>query len=114
MVMGTTLMSPLHLRRILRRSHRRVLVLLALLSVTGAFVVHHDMPMDMHGMSAGVACVAILAVGAVVAIGAAVTLLPRPWSLPTDLMSRHDRTVAPRSVPTRAGPLHLRLLVIRR
>lgn len=115
MAAPTAILSSLSIRRALRRSHRRVLLLLALTGVTAILVAHHDVPMDMHDMSAGAVCVAILAVSAGIAVAAVAVLAPRSWIRPVDARPRRNRAVAPRSVPTRAGPLlHLQLLVIRR
>jgi 4-amino-4-deoxy-L-arabinose transferase-like glycosyltransferase len=69
-------MTPPRLGRALRRSHRRLLVLLATLTIVTALAVHHDVPMDMPDMSSGAVCLAILAVGATVALGAAMVVRP--------------------------------------
>jgi hypothetical protein len=69
-------MTPPRLGRALRRSHRRLLVLLATLTIVTAFAVHHDVPMDLHDMSSGAVCLAMLAVGATVALGAAMVVRP--------------------------------------
>ena len=107
-------MSPLRVRRRLRRSHRRLFMILALLGVTGAFVLHHDVPMDMHDMPMGAVCVAVLAIGATAAIGIALVTRPGPWRTSAAWAPTTSRPAEPRGVPARAGPLHLQLLVIRR
>jgi hypothetical protein len=113
MAAPSAILSPLSIRRTLRRSQRRALLLIALTGVTAVLVAHHDIPMDMHAMSAGAVCVAILAVGTGLAMATAVAAAPRFWARAVDAVAR-SRAVSPRTVPTRAGPLHLQLLVIRR
>ena len=105
-------MSSLAVRAYVRRPMRRLAIVLAVLVVGGAVVAHHAMP-DMSGMAAGAACLFVLGVTAVVTAAAAAVgpARPRPASM---LPLPVARVPAPRSVPARAGPLYLALLVLRR
>ena len=108
-------MSLVRCRQLLRRPRARIVVVLALLTLAGAVAAHHDLPVDMHGMAAATACLAVLAVGVVAAVTRSVTVqrLPRPQRR---LHVADDRR-APRQ-PTagaRAGPtMYLQLAVLRR
>lgn len=106
-------MSPLALRRLLRTSQRRLGLAFAIAALAGAVLAHHGMPMDMH-MAPATTCVAVLVLGFAVLRAVAVRVA-RP--LPRVSFGRWGRAVgfpAPKTVPARAGPLYLRLGVIRR
>lgn len=108
-------MSPLRLRMSLRRSRRRLVVVLALLALGGAVAVHHAMP-DMHSMPGHTICLAVLAGAALLAVGISAARDGRPV-LPRPLLRLALRSLvipAPRTVPARAGPIYLRLGVLRR
>lgn len=107
-------MSPMSLREALRSSRRRLAVVVVLLGLAGAVSVHHGMPMDMHGMSGDTVCLALLAGGVLLVTGIALASPPGPRPRAVGLST----PVAPsgtwcRSVPARAGPLYLRLAVLR-
>ena len=109
-------MSAIQIRRTLARRRRRITVLMVFVTLAGALALHHAAPSaDMHGMSEAAACLAVLAVGvavAVVAAGACPVTLPRAplrASLRAAVVAR-----VPRARPPRAGPLFLRLRVVRR
>lgn len=108
-------MSALRIRSFLGHSRRRLSVVLVLLVLGGAVAVHHGMP-EMHSMPAGAVCLAVL--GGAGLLTAAVSLVhecrispPRP---PTRLAPSSLIPTAPKAVAARAGPLYLRLGVIRR
>lgn len=113
--------SAIRIRRLLRRRSRRLATAAALTVLLGAVTGHHlapgtDMPgMDMHGVDAAAVCLAILAVATA---GAAAVAAVLPVALPRPLASIAPRAVVrarrPLSVPARAGPRYLQLLVIRR
>ncbi len=106
-------MSPLSLRRGLRRSRRRLAVLLVLLGLAGAVAVHHGMPMDMH-MPGPAMCLAVLGGALVLFAGVALTsAFPRPPSATNLATPRALVVLSPRCAPARAGPLYLRLAVLR-
>jgi peptidoglycan/LPS O-acetylase OafA/YrhL len=107
-------MSPIALRGSLRSSRRRLAVVLVLLGLAGAVAVHHGMPMDMHAMPGHTVCLALLAGAALIVAGAAraAARVPRPR------VAELQTPVRPlgawcRSVPARAGPLYIRLVVLR-
>jgi hypothetical protein len=105
--------SAIHLRQLLRRKRRRLGLVLALVAVTGLVALHHGAPMDMHAMPAAAVCLAVLGIGVAVAAASALGFrtrlaLPADWLIPASWPTR------PRSVPARAGPLYLRLAVLRR
>jgi len=107
--------SALHIRSFLRHSRSRLPVVLVFLVLGGAVAVHHGMP-EMHSMPAGGICLAVLS-GAVL-LAAAVSVMrqcrvspPRP---PTRLALSSLIPAAPQAVAARAGPLYLRLGVLRR
>jgi hypothetical protein len=105
--------SAIHLRQLLRRKRRRLGLVLALVAVTGLVALHHGAPMDMHAMPAAAVCLAVLGVGVAVAAAAASGFRarlapPADWPIPASWPT------GPRSVPARAGPLYLRLAVLRR
>ena len=108
-------MSMVQIRQQLRRPRARVAVVLSLLTLAGAVAAHHDLPMDMHGMAAATACLAVLAVGVVAAVTRSVTVTPLPR--PERRLDVASDRPAPRQ-PTpgaRAGPgLYLQLAVLRR
>jgi hypothetical protein len=103
------------LRRAMCGSRRRVAVALALLSLAGAVAVHHAAPSDMSSMAGHGICLAMLAGALVGAAAAGVkrfrTAVPAPAVL--RLAAVTLVVLAPRSAPARAGPLYLRLRVLR-
>lgn len=109
-------MSTMALRRAMARPRRRLAVALVLVAVATAVAVHHAPQTGMAPMPGHSVCLAILALGAGLAAATrlarvAVLALPRPLlriPVPTLVV------LAPRSVPARAGPLYLRLCVLRR
>jgi hypothetical protein len=105
--------SLIRARRLLRRSRRRIALAVVVVSATGLVALHHGMPVDMHEMPAAAMCLAVLGAGAAVANTVAAAFAPRP-ALPVDWLLPVARPSEPRSVPARAGPLHLRLSVLRR
>lgn len=111
-------MSPLALRRLLRSSRGRLALLITFLALCGAIAAHHGMPMDMHGMPGGAVCLAVLGLGAIVAVAATIIRRARrPWRAPWLLRGWRLaalRIPAPRTIPARAGPLYLRFSVLRR
>lgn len=102
------------LRGAMRSSRHRLAVVLVLLGLGGAVAVHHGMPMDMHAMPGHTVCLALLAgavlFGAGVAFAAARTARPRAAESSTPITPSGTWC---RSVPARAGPLYLRLAVLR-
>jgi len=107
-------MSPMALREALRCSRRQLAIILVLLGLISAVSVHHGMPTDMHAMPGHAVCLALLVGAALLVAGAAVTSPRGPRSRPVDPQT----PVTPsgtwcRSVPARAGPLYLRLAVLR-
>ena len=108
-------MSIISAHRLLRSARRRVVLAVALLVVGGALVAHHGMPTDMHIMPAATMCLAVI--GTTVAAARIALLvdlgqLRRPRAV---LWVPHATPVsAPRSAPVRAGPLFVRLQVLRR
>ncbi|MDX6703059.1 MAG: hypothetical protein QOF26_3285 [Baekduia sp.] len=110
-------MSIISAHRLLRSARRRVVLAVALLVVGGALVAHHGVPaaMDIHAMPAAAMCLAVI--GTAVAAAGIVMLadlgrLARPMAV---LWVLHAAPVsAPRSAPVRAGPLFVRLQVLRR
>ncbi len=110
----TTRMSPLVLRRVLRRSRRSVAAVAVMGVLAVAVLAHHSMPTGMHvtpGMPAGTICLAVLAAGAV-SMAAGFMAGPR---IPFPRFSSAERLrslidSAPRSVPARAGPIELSVL----
>ena len=108
-------MSLISVRSMMRSSRRRLVLALVLLGLGGAVAVHHAVPMDMHTMPGPSVCLAVLAAGPLLAAAVVVARAarPRPPRFP------HFRTPATRpvacdwSTPARAGPLYLRLSVLR-
>jgi len=81
-----------------------------MLVLGGAVAAHHVMP-DMVGMSAAVACLAVLAGAVAVAVvGVVRRLTTRPIGLP---VPEPPALPAPFRVAARASPLYLLLLVLR-
>jgi hypothetical protein len=105
--------SAIHVRRLLRRSRRRVTLAVALVAMVGVVALHHGMPMDMHDMPAAAMCLAVLGAGAAVATAVGWPFVAR-LALPVDWLLPALWLAGPRSVPARAGPLYLRLAVLRR
>jgi hypothetical protein len=94
-----------------RGIYRRLATLLAVLVVGGAVVAHHTMP-EMAGMAASVTCMAVLGVAVAFAVA---KVLRRPVG-PISLLKPPSHAAPLRdafSVPARAGPLYLTLLVLR-
>ena len=88
---------------------------LAVIGLAGAVAAHHGAPMDMHAMPAAAMCLAIVAVaGAAVTAGAAVAGWRGVWAPVTACGSRPGWASGPRRPPARAGPLFLRLQILRR
>jgi hypothetical protein len=107
-------MSRLALRRVLSTSRGRVVVVVATLALVGAVVAHHSVPTDMHDMSAGVMCIAVVGAALGVATVIGPLALPPVRSSPQAWRPSWTWIGAPRSAPVRAGPLFLRLQVLRR
>jgi hypothetical protein len=107
------MVSAIHLGRLLRRTRRRLGLAMALLAITSLVAMHHGAPMDMHAMPAAAVCLAVLGVGVAVAAAGAFGFRA-PLALPADWLIPASWPIGPRSVPARAGPLYLRLAVLRR
>ncbi len=103
----------IRIRRLLRRSRRRLTLAVIVVAATGLVALHHGVPMDMHEMPAAAVCLAVLGACAAVAKAAGSLLVPR-LALPVDWLVPVVWLSEPRSVPARAGPLYLRLAVLRR
>lgn len=96
------------------RSRRHLALLLAVFALAGAVEAHHGVPMDMHGMSAAVICLAVLGMAAIVVIAVG-GLLALRWPRPMDLEIPSSSPTPARAVPARAGPpIYLRLSAVRR
>jgi hypothetical protein len=108
-------MSIISAHRLLRSARRRIVLAAAVLVVGGALVAHHGMPMDMHAMPAAAMCLAVIGTG-VAAAGIALLVDLGRRRRPTALLwVLHAAPVsAPRTAPVRAGPLFVRLQVLRR
>lgn len=106
-------MSAIHLRRLLRSTRRRLGLVMALLAIATLVALHHSAPMDTHAMPAAAVCLAVLGVGVAVAAAAALGFRAR-LALPVNWLTPASCPAGPRSVPARAGPLYLRLTVLRR
>jgi len=108
-------MSLLRLRSWWRRPKRRVAVALAMIALLGAVSTHHAVPTHMDGMAAAAVCLAVTGLGVTVAVARG-TLAWLPTSRPLDLLQPLTaiRVPAPLAAPARAGPLFLRLSVLRR
>jgi len=105
----------MRVRTALRRSRRKLVVALAVIGLAGAVAAHHGAPMDMHAMPAAAMCLAIVAVaGAAVTAGAAVAAWRRIWAPVIRCGPRPGWTSEQRRPPARAGPLFLRLQILRR
>jgi hypothetical protein len=105
--------SVIRLHRFLRRSRRDVTLAVVLVATAGLVALHHGVPMDMHEMPAAAVCLAVLGAGVAVAVAAGALFAPR-LALPVDWLVPIVWLTEPRSVPARAGPLYLRLAVLRR
>lgn len=109
-------MSPVTIRRFLRRRGRRF-ALLAAVVVAAAVAAHHAAPMDMHAMPAGAICVAVVAGAALVGVALDLTATTRlGYVVRTQRLLRRSepRTRRP-AFRARAGPqTFLRLQVVRR
>jgi hypothetical protein len=105
--------SVIRIRRLLRRSRRRLTLAVTVVAATGLVALHHGVPMEMHGMPAAAVCLAVLGAGVAVAKAAGALMVPR-LALPVDWLVPVVWLTEPRSVPARAGPLYLRLAVLRR
>ena len=105
-------MTPLPLRRFARR--RTALVAAVTVLLAGLVIAHHGLPMDMHGMPEAAVCLAIATAVVTVAAGAPILFQPdRVLSRLVPLIA-DVWTPAPHGAPARAGPLFLRLQVVRR
>jgi hypothetical protein len=92
-----------------------VIALLVVLCLAGIVAYHHAQPAEMDGMGAGMLCLAVLGVG--------LTMLAAEWlkrrrrpAVPVRERRPHEparivKTPTPRA---RAGPIYLRLAVLRR
>ena len=101
-------------RRAEMRGARRWVLLALVLILAAAVVYHHLEPAQMDGMASGAVCLAVLGGGALIAIEALRRRFPRPTSfaLPTPRGLAAPRPAL--GVPARAGPIYLRLAVLRR
>lgn len=93
---------------------RRQLLVLAVLVLGSAVYYHHTEPSDMGEMVGGAICLAVLAGGTLILSEIRSGLLPRFWPLPLPRPRSLGLPPPTRSVPARAGPLFLRLAVLRR
>ncbi len=105
-------MSPIRIRRALRRRRHSLAALTVMLTLGAAVAIHHGAPANMDAMPGHAVCLAVLAIGgvALIAVGRrqrrplrprlALAALPWPPSIP--------RTA--RSIPARAGPSVLEVL----
>jgi hypothetical protein len=105
--------SAVSIRRLLRRARFRLAAVVAVLALTGLVAAHHGMPMDMHAMPAAAMCLAVVGAGVAVAAAIGVAFPVGPAPVADGLMPRAPGSPA-RGVPARAGPLYLRLTVLRR
>jgi hypothetical protein len=105
--------SVIHARRLLCRSRRRLTLAAVLVATASLVALHHGVPMDMHEMPAAAVCLAVLGAGVAVATAAGALFVLR-HALPVDWLLPVAWLTEPRSVPARAGPLYLRLAVLRR
>ncbi len=105
----------MRLRRLFSRSRSRLALTVAVVGLAGAVVAHHT-PIDMHamaGMTATMICLAVLSPATLVA--AALNILPRVRPRPpTVRILRALWIPQSRGTRARAGPLYLRLQVLRR
>ncbi len=107
-------MSLISLRATLRSSRRRLAIVLILVGIGGAVTVHHAMPMNIHAMPGHAICMAVLAGTLLLAVATAVNRASARLPRPTNHVLPAARPEAwCRSVPARAGPLCLRLSVLR-
>ena len=84
-----------------------------MMAIASAVAAHHSVATDMHAMPAGVTCIAVLTAGIAVATAIGLLALPRAWA--TDAWRPAWTWIgAPHSAPVRAGPVFLRLQVLRR
>lgn len=93
---------------------RQMTLLLAILALGSAVYYHHAEPSDMGEMVGGAICLAVLAGGTLFLSEIESGLLPRFWPLPLPRLRSLGLPPSTRSVPARAGPLFLRLAVLRR
>jgi hypothetical protein len=107
-------MSLLALRSVLSRSRRRVVVLVGTIALVGAVAAHHGLPVDMHDMPAAAMCIAVVAAAIGVATALGALALPGVQPSPEAWRPRWAWIGAPQAAPVRAGPLFLRLQVVRR
>ena len=103
----------IRIRRLLRRARRRMTLAVLIVAATGLVALHHGVPMEMHEMPAAAVCLAVLGAGVAVAKAAGALMVPR-LALPVDWLLPVPWPNKPRSVQARAGPLYLRLAVLRR
>lgn len=105
----------MQLRRLFTRSHSRIALTAAVVALSGAVVAHHT-PIDVHGMpdmTATMICLGVL--GAATLVAVALNVLPRVRPRPPTVGILRALWIPPtRGTPARAGPLYLRLQVLRR
>ncbi|HEY0279116.1 MAG TPA: hypothetical protein VGC32_12690 [Solirubrobacterales bacterium] len=105
----------MRMREGLSGRRRRLWVVVAVLCLAGVLAYHHSVPSAMDGMSAGSVCLGVIGGGIALlapALGERLRSLPGP---PARRPSRAPvRHLSPRAAPSRAGPIYLRLAVLRR
>ncbi len=108
-------MTVLRVREGLSTPRRRLAILAVLLALVGIVAYHHSEPSEMDGMALGAVCLAVLG-GATAALAVEVlrVRLPRPPASQRPGLLFLTRPTPVRGIPARAGPLYLRLGVIRR
>jgi hypothetical protein len=108
-------MTALRVREALSTPRRRLAILAVLLALVGLVAYHHSEPSDMDGMVVGAVCLAVLG-GAAAALAVEVLRLrlPRPPVSQRPGLLFATRPAPVRGIPARAGPLYLRLAVLRR
>jgi hypothetical protein len=104
--------SLIRARRLLHRSRRHLTAAIVVVAIS-LVALHHGVPMVMHEMPAAAVCLAVLGAGVAVASAAGAVFVAR-WALPANWLLPLLWFTRPRSVPARAGPLYLRLAVLRR
>lgn len=108
-------MTALRARTLVRSPRRRLLAFVVILALGGMLFYHHAEPSDMDGMVAGALCLAILGGGTALLLSEALPRwLPKLRAISIPRPRAASRPSSVRTVPARAGPLFLRLSVIRR
>ena len=105
-------MTPLPLRRFARR--RTALVAAVTVLLAGLVIDPHGLPMAMHGMPEAAVWLAIATALVTVAAGAATLFQPRRILSRLAPLIAAVWTPTAHGAPARAGPLFLRLQVVRR